>query len=177
MIKDISKEDKPKIKPGCLIVSLGVWGFFIFIIISIIISTRPKTYKSFGDEEIEIIREKFDITIDDSTTPIRMELSNFHGDHTYELWLENINDPESFMENCYNGSYTVIENKSDLIELGEKEIRAIYDYNGSLVAGSSYIMYTRAYDDGYTPKRYNYVIVFYKDGDSFKAKVVDDFWT
>ena len=177
MIKDISKEDKPKIKPGCGCGCLiGIIGFIIAIPLLVILSHYRIDY-FFGDEEIEIIREKFNLTLDGNATPVKMELSWGTGDHNYQLWLKDIDDPEEFMENCYNGSYTVIEDKSDLIEFGEKEISAQYDYNGSLTAGSSYIMYTREYDDGYTPDRYYYVIAFYKDGDSFKAKVVDEFWT
>ncbi|SFB85598.1 hypothetical protein SAMN02910406_00670 [Ruminococcus albus] len=166
MIKYISKEDKPKIKPGCLIVSLGVWGFFIFIIISIIISTLPKTYTSFGDEEMEIINQRLGITIKGSTTPVKLKWIRGR-DPDYELWLENIDDPEEFMENCYNGTYFVVENKSNLIEFGEKKISSLYDYNSSLTAGSSYIIYNC---DRYS----EYNVVFYKDGDSFKAKVYAD---
>lgn len=174
MIIDISKKDKPKkIKPGCLIVII----VFIIVYISIpllIILSHYRIYYSFGNEEKEIIRKEFNITIDENATPVKMKLLWGHGDHTFELWLKDIDDPERFMENCFNGHYTVIEDKNDLIEFGAETISSLYDYNNSLTAGSSYIMYTREYEDGYTPDRYYYVIAFYKDGDSFKAKVVDE---
>ena len=147
------------------------WGCLIFVVfvgIVIVLGMRSmiRVYTSFGDEEMEIINQRMGITIKGNTTPVKLKWIRGR-DPDYELWLENIDDPEEFMENCYDGTYSVVENKSDLIEFGEKEISASYDYNGSLTAGSSYIIYNC---DRYS----EYNIVFYKDGDSFKAKVYAD---
>ncbi|SEL39044.1 hypothetical protein [Ruminococcus albus] len=173
MIVDITEKrekGRNKIVSGCLITII----LFIIAIPLLIFFSHFRIFYSFGEKEKEIIRDEFNITLDESATPEKMKLSWGHGDHCYELWLKDIDDPEEFMENCYNGSYAVIENKSDLIEFGEESISALYDYNGSLVADSSYIMYTSEYYAGYNPYYYGYVIAFYKDGDSFKAKVVDE---
>ena len=115
----------------------------------------------------------FNITIDDSVTPVKMKLDAGPGGHHDELWLKDIDDPEKFMENCYDGSYAVIEDKSDLQEFGGG-FPYEYNYDDRLLFEDSYIAYTRAYDDGSKPSRYDYIIAFYKDGDSFKAKVVDE---
>ena len=147
------------------------WGCLIFVVlvgIVIVLGMRSmiRVYTSFGDEEMEIINQRLGITIKGNTTPVKLKWIRGR-DPDYELWLENIDDPEEFMENCYDGTYSVVENKSDLIEFGEKEISASYDYNSSLTAGSSYIIYNC---DRYS----EYNIVFYKDGDSFKAKLYAD---
>ncbi|SEL39020.1 hypothetical protein [Ruminococcus albus] len=150
---------------GCLI---AILGFVVFVGIVIVLGMRSmiRVYTSFGDKEMEIINQRLGITIKGSTTPVKLKWIRGR-DPDYELWLENIDDPEEFMENCYDGTYSVVENKSDLIEFGEKEISASYDYNSSLTAGSSYIIYN-------CDRYFEYNIAFYKDGESFKAKVYAD---
>jgi hypothetical protein len=159
---------------GCVLIPTII---VIIVIPLLIFFSRNHYFIFLSEKDKDTIHRMFNITIDDSVTPVKMKLIGGPGGHRYELWLKDIDDPEKFMENCYDGSYAVIEDKNSLIEFGEKSISALYDYNGSLVADSSYIMYTREYDDGYKPDRYSFVIAFYKDGDSFKAKVVDDYWT
>ena len=165
------RRNKKVIGCGCLIIVCIIVITLFIIPLSL---SLPRVYHSFGDEEKDTIHRMFNITIDDSVTPVKMKLGRGPGGHHDELWLKDIDDPEKFMENCYDGPYTVIEDKRDLIEFGAETISSLYDYNNSLTAGRSYIMYTREYEDGYTPDRYYYVIAFYKDGDSFKAKVVDE---
>ncbi len=169
MIIDISKKDKPKKVKGCLIaflIAILIYVALKYIIAILIMRSMIRVYTSFGDEEMEIINHRLGITIKGNTTPVK--LKEVRGrDPDYELWLENIDDPEEFMENCYDGTYSVVENKSDLIEFGAETISASYDYNSSLTAGSSYIIYN-------CDRYFEYNIAFYKDGDSFKAKIFAD---
>ena len=160
---------KNKVVNGCLIAIIG-WSLFFAVMLAI--SVLPKTHTSFGDKEIEIIRKHMGITIDGNSTPVKLKETHGGGDSFYELWLEDIDDPEKFMENCYDGSYAVIEDKNDLQEFGGG-FPYEYNYDDRLLFEDSYIVYTHAYDDGSKPSRYDYIIAFYKDGDSFKAKVVD----
>lgn len=154
---------------GCVLIPTII---VVIVIPLLIFFSRNHYFIFLSEEDKDTIHRMFNITIDDSVTPVKMKLDAGPGGHHDELWLKDIDDPEKFMENCYDGSYAVIEDKSDLQELGGG-FPYEYNYDDRLIFGDSYIAYTRAYDDGSKPSRYDYIIAFYKDGDSFKAKVVD----
>ncbi|WP_024857404.1 hypothetical protein [Ruminococcus albus] len=158
---------KNKVVNGCLIAIIG-WSLFFAIMIAI--GTRPKTYTSFGDEEIEIIRKHMGITIEGSTTPVKLKETHGGGDYDYQLWLEDIDDAEKFMENCFDGTYSVVEDLHSLETFGgTKGSNAYYDYEDRIVSGA-YIAYNCELPEGYNWFD-DYHIVFYKDEDSFKAKL------
>ena len=145
------------------------WGCLIFVVfvgIVIVLGMRSmiRVYTSFGDEEMEIINKYLGITIKGNTTPVKLKWIRGR-DPDYELWLENIDDPEEFMENCYDGTYSVVENVDSLRGFGNEGRE--YDYDNGLSYGSAYIIYN-------CDRYFEYNIAFYKDGDSFKAKVYAD---
>ena len=156
MIKEKTKKRIPT-GCGCLIAYLGFAVVFGSIVVLLV--TRSMVYErtSFGNEEIEIIRKHMGITIEG-------------GDYDYQLWLEDIDDAEKFMENCFDGTYSVVEDLHSLETFGgTKGSNAYYDYEDRIVSGA-YIAYNCELPEGYN-RFDDYYIVFYKDEDSFKAKL------
>ncbi|WP_295153299.1 hypothetical protein [uncultured Ruminococcus sp.] len=156
---------------GCLLAYLG---FMVFVGIVIVLGMRSmiREHTSFGDEETEIIKKQMGITLDESITPVK--LKEVRGrDPDYSLWLKDIDDPESFMENCFEGTYSVFTDISYLKGFGGTDTN--YDYDEDLKVDNAYIVYSCELKNDRGYNRYeDYYMVFYKDEDSFKAKIFAD---
>ncbi|SEL39071.1 hypothetical protein SAMN05216469_12510 [Ruminococcus albus] len=143
-----------------LIAAIVIFCALVYFIID---HATHRTIRFFGDDDIEMIHKRMSITIEGNTTPVKFEETHGAGDYSYYLWLKNIDDPEEFMENCYDGTYSVVDNVNDL-KKGFGDEGRDYDYNNDLRLGSAYIAYN-------CDRYIEYNIVFYKDEDSYKAKL------
>ncbi|MBO4865548.1 MAG: hypothetical protein J5582_03105 [Ruminococcus sp.] len=155
-------------------VCLIVIAVYAALSILVYLFMRSMVYErtSFGDEEMEIINQHLGITIKGSTTPVKLRVIRGQ-DPTYYLWLENIDDPRKFMGDCFEGTYSVY---TDIWYLkGISGTDDYYDYDEDLKVDDAYIVYSCELKNDYGYNRYyKYHIAFYKDGDSFKAKVYAD---
>ncbi|MBE6867191.1 hypothetical protein [Ruminococcus albus] len=171
MIKEKTKKRIPT-GCGCLIAYLGFAVVFGSIVVLLV--TRSMVYErtSFGNEEMEIINQHLGITIKGSTTPVKLRVIRGR-DPDYSLWLENIDDPRKFMGDCFEGTYSVFMDISYLKGFGGTDNH--YDYDDDLKVDDAYIVYSCELKNDHGYNRYDdYYIAFYKDGESFKAKVYAD---
>jgi len=165
MIKEKTKKRIPT-GCGCLIAYLGFAVVFGSIVVLLV--TRSMVYErtSFGNEEMEIINQHLGITIKGSTTPVKLRVIRGQ-DPTYYLWLENIDDPEKFMDNCFEGTYSVYTDIWYLKGIGGTD--DYYDYDDDLKVDDAYIVYSCELKNDDTYEGYH--IAFYKDENSYKAKL------
>lgn len=148
---------------------LGVAAFFGIVLLLgnvftlMLIRSAMREYTDFGEKELSEIGKYLGITVTGDVTPVRMETWQGGGDYGYELWLEDIADPEAFLDECFEGSYTLLKDgKAGLEE------QLSYSENGTTEGAT-------IYECSLTAKGYNkfdhYYMAFYHDGGSYKAKI------
>lgn len=148
---------------------LSVAAFFAIIILLgsvftlMLLRYAKQEFTSFGDEERTEIKKHMGITLTDEVRPVRMVSWNGGGDYDYQLWVEDIADPETFIDSCFDGSYTLL----DGVSAGLEEWLS-YSENGTTEGATVYECSLTA--DGYN-KFDEYYMAFYRDGDSWKAKI------
>lgn len=149
---------------------IAVIAFFVILIsftcIMVMMTLRSgrREYTSFGTREAAIIKNDMGITIDENVTPVRLLFTHGGGDYAYQLWVQDIDSPEKFMADRFEGSYELVTD--------EKNVRSIemlsYEDGGS--AEGAKIYDCKLTVDGYDKFDY-YYMAFYPDGKGYKAKI------
>ena len=165
----MSEERAQKIEHGLLI------GLSIFTVISIVIGIAgfnylmPSEYTSFGEKEIEIINKQLGITIDGSTTPIKLTVKHALVDYfcEFELLLKDIDDPQKFLENCFDGTWS---GAWTLTEVEDPDFEKWRPSSQSNI--KKWTEYNCEIADGYKKfDKYTIVIYKYEQGKSYYAKI------
>ena len=156
---------------GCIIIfAVIAVGLAVMVIFApdvanfLLMKQSFQEYTSFGNKEIKMIRDDMGVTVEGSTTPVKLTVSHAAGDYCYQLWLKDIDDAEKFMEECFDGTYSAAE-ITDQYNMG------VYDYEDYKL-DSSCASYSCEFVNSKGVKRFDeYYIVFYKEDESFKAKL------
>lgn len=122
-----------------------------------------REYTEFGSDETALIRQDMGLELSGAAEPVRLTIGHGGGDYCYQLWLEDIGDPEKFMEESFAGKMKNIGedglwDKEALGYEGKKADSAEVIYECELPADSGL-----SFD--------HYYAAFYEDGGEHSAKI------
>ena len=179
---EASAQDHHHIKRrGCLIVFILVFILFAAFCIQAVYEFRMlgKTkWTSFDEEKTAYIEEHMLIDIPEDVTIKLFKRTTGAGDGTtgrYRLWLEDIDDPEDFMEEAYNNAsaYSLFESY-----MGQNYEHAISeleyeDFDKKDDIGDPYAVYNCVFPQEEGKMRRDYYVAFFTEREGgYRAKVV-----
>ena len=134
-----------------------------------VMSQAVREYTVFGKRETEIVRNDMGITLSNKMTAKKMTVSHAAGDYCFHLWIEDIEDPEKFMKDSFDGTYKEMEVENTL----EYQPLAYEDGGDPTTAEVVYdCEYYVKMDDQEVKHFDKYRMAFYKNGDTYKLKAV-----
>ena len=133
-------------------------------------SQAVREYTVFGKRETEVVKSDMGITLSNQMTARKLTVSHAGGDFSFQIWIEDIEDPEKFMKESFDGTYKETELSSNDLQYAV----LAYDDGGDPSAAD------KVYDceyyinvDGKDIKHFDkYRFAFYKSGDTYKLKAV-----
>lgn len=125
-----------------------------------------REYTTFGKREVEIVRGDMGIQLNNEMTPVKLTFSHGGGDYCYQLWVQDIDDPETFMKDNFAGEYEV----TTLDKVWSAETLA-YDEGGDPADAEKLYSCKYILESGASHFDY-YTLAFYADGDRYKLKAV-----
>lgn len=153
-----------------IIVILVLFVLIVGVPNAIMIMTLRQAYReytTFGKREVEIVRGDMGIQLTNQMTPVKLTFSHGGGDYCYQLWVKDIDDPDSFMKDNFVGEYEVTT--ADKLWWGHTDIA--YDEGGDAADAEKLYSCKYVLENGASHFDH-YTLAFYADGERYKLKAV-----